>query len=387
MAIATAVFVADFLSGNALLLKGAKSSAIWSGEIHRLFTASLLHGGILHLLLNLYALFLFGRVGEELGGSRRLVLLFFGAGIIGFIASLLTRPDVLSVGASASIFGLMGYVLTYRLVYLPRRWLPLDGWLLQIIVLNVVLGFSIPGIDQAGHLGGLAGGIALGAVLGYRRNESPDPWTSVVVWQPRPARYGRRRAGVGLAFRSLAFAILLFTVWFGLAPLEWADVLGQRWPHVREVIQSRYARFFLPFRADRLGLYWIYPEDRNAQWQPLNEWARLRPEKPVALGAFWRWVPGESARQSRSGNAAPFAVDAVWLHRQRGGQWLEVSVQRITPTKPDEDPYRVFLHAWAGPFTGRERVGEWLFELRVGEMVIGKAQGWLIGDDLGNMTN
>jgi membrane associated rhomboid family serine protease len=154
-----------------LVLAGASlSGAVDAGEYWRLATAMFLHAGWFHLTLNTFMLWFLGRFAEQLLGSVRFFIVYFTAGVVGNTASHLFREYPVSVGASSSIFGLLGAALMVLL--LSRGRLP-ESWRRSVVfVLLLVIGLSfLPGlvdvkqIDNYAHLGGLAGGVVVGFVL------------------------------------------------------------------------------------------------------------------------------------------------------------------------------------------------------------------------------
>ena len=143
--------------------------AVGAGDLWRLVSATFLHGGLLHLALNVYALFAFGRFVERLYGSTRFFVLYMASGVTGFVASFVFGRAPLSVGASGGIFGMLGAAIAILLVR-RARW-P-EGWRRGMLMnfallaaINVAIGFTMPIIDNAAHLGGLATGVALGVLL------------------------------------------------------------------------------------------------------------------------------------------------------------------------------------------------------------------------------
>ncbi len=138
------------------------------GEYWRLVMPMFLHIGLLHLLVNAYALFLLGRILEQVYGYGRFALIYVGAGIGGSFLSMMLSNSV-AAGASGAIFGIAGAMLVtgfLRRECVPRRWGRAFGiGILPFIVLNLIFGFSIPGIDNWGHLGGLAGGMLMAALI------------------------------------------------------------------------------------------------------------------------------------------------------------------------------------------------------------------------------
>jgi len=147
-----------------LTYMGAKdNAAILQGQYWRLFTPMFLHGGVLHIALNSYFLYLIGPQVERSFGHWRFLAIYFLSGVAGVVASLAARPDVLSIGASGALFGLVGALipLLYRnrsvLANTQRR----IASVLQVIVINLVIGLTVQNIDNWGHIGGLLGGLTL----------------------------------------------------------------------------------------------------------------------------------------------------------------------------------------------------------------------------------
>lgn len=121
------------------------------GEYYRLLTAAFLHGGMFHLLLNMYALFLFGPALERAFGRTRFTILYLISALGGTAASYaFSNPIDSSLGASGAVFGLMGALLVVgrRLGTDPRA-------VLLLLSINLLAGFFIPRIDWRAHLGGL----------------------------------------------------------------------------------------------------------------------------------------------------------------------------------------------------------------------------------------
>jgi rhomboid protease GluP len=158
------------------------------GEYWRLLSAMFLHGDgtirgdLLHLGLNLYALWQLGRLYEMMFGTRRFVFIYFATGLFASVTTLVHRAGP-SVGASGAIFGILGAFI-FSIRRSPRfrheRWA--RGIVQQLvfwIVANIVIGFTIPQIDMAAHLGGLAAGLLLGATLPQK--EPPVPPSQAVI--------------------------------------------------------------------------------------------------------------------------------------------------------------------------------------------------------------
>ncbi len=138
-------------------------------EVWRLASSMFVHGGIIHLGFNMYALYLAGRLVERVYGHLGYALLYLLAGIAGSTASAFVSPLVPSVGASGAVFGVFGALLAFlirrRSLLRPEVVRPMRRSVATVVLLNVVLGFTVPGIDNAAHLGGLAAGFLAGLVL------------------------------------------------------------------------------------------------------------------------------------------------------------------------------------------------------------------------------
>jgi rhomboid protease GluP len=142
---------------------GAKiNAAIRAGQLWRLITPILLHGSILHIGFNMYALFIFGTGLERRFGHARFLILYLVAGFSGNVLSFLLSNG-LSVGASTSIFGLIaaeGVFLYQNRKLFGKESKQAIGNVVSVAVINLVIGFSSGGlIDNWGHIGGLLGGL------------------------------------------------------------------------------------------------------------------------------------------------------------------------------------------------------------------------------------
>jgi rhomboid protease GluP len=149
----------------------------------RLISAIFIHIGVVHLLLNNYALWIIGREIEQIYGSARFVVLYLVTGVIGSLASYIFSPAP-SAGASGAIFGLFGVMATFAFKY--RKEIPqtlsreIRRRVLPVIAINLVFGFSVKIVDNYAHIGGLLGGIALALAIPYMR---PDEKRAPLVWR------------------------------------------------------------------------------------------------------------------------------------------------------------------------------------------------------------
>lgn len=164
--------VTAYLSGNivnsninVLIFLGAKvNELITRGEYYRFITCMFLHGGIIHLALNMYALNSLGPLIESVYGKRKYIILYFLSGIISSVFSYIFSTGV-SIGASGAIFGLFGGALVFAVKMKNSVGKGFVTNILSVIAINLFIGFSIPNVDNFGHLGGLIGGILASLLL------------------------------------------------------------------------------------------------------------------------------------------------------------------------------------------------------------------------------
>jgi membrane associated rhomboid family serine protease len=206
--------------GNLLALD---KHGVQDGEYWRLFTVTLVHGGLLHLLFNMYALYIVGPIVEALYGRFLFLAFYLLAAAGGSIASYLAF-EVPSVGASGAIFGLFGLLFVCTYVYKPMVGQQARALTMQIgilIVINLVIGFGIGGlasIDNAAHVGGLLAGAWLGLVVAPRGAQ-----TLRSLWQQVPdkaVRFRDRYAG-WIAVGGIAALIVVLIVLLQVTPF-WA---------------------------------------------------------------------------------------------------------------------------------------------------------------------
>jgi rhomboid protease GluP len=164
-------------TSDQLLSWGANDAAlvVLGHEYWRLAASVFLHGGLLHLAVNMWCLANIGPLVERLYGNLGYAAVYLAAGVGGAVASMATPPDRVSVGASGAIFGVIGALLAF--LVLRRRSVPssvlgkLRSSAVSFVVFNTLFGAVVPMIDQSAHMGGLATGFLVGLIL------SP-PWPS-----------------------------------------------------------------------------------------------------------------------------------------------------------------------------------------------------------------
>ena len=156
------VYVFQFLLGDVLIANFALfAPSVTNGQWWLLITAGFLHGSIIHLLFNVYILWVLGSQLENIVGKTKFIIIYFGSLLGGSLVSYLFSPfGSYSIGASGAIFGLMGAMLVVG----RKRNLDISQ-ITTLVVINVVIGFVLSGIDWRAHLGGLAAGAFITWVL------------------------------------------------------------------------------------------------------------------------------------------------------------------------------------------------------------------------------
>ena len=146
--------------------------AIREGEYYRLLTGIFLHGGLVHLLFNCYALFVIGSQVENFLGRFKFLVIYLVAGISGALFSMIFGGNYASIGASGAIFGLMGALVYFGYHYRVYLGNVVKSQIIPLIILNLILGFCMTGIDNFAHVGGLIGGTLMSIALGVKDKSS-----------------------------------------------------------------------------------------------------------------------------------------------------------------------------------------------------------------------
>lgn len=178
IAVNVLVWLANVAAGMSPLSPRAQELLAWGANFlpltiqqpWRLLAATVLHGGLVHLGFNMWALWNTGRVAERFYGNLQLLLIYLVSGVCGSVASLFfaARAGV-SVGASGAIFGVVGCLLAA--LFTKAHQLPtalvasMRPSMLMFVGYSLVMGFAAGFIDNAAHVGGLAAGFLMGTVM------------------------------------------------------------------------------------------------------------------------------------------------------------------------------------------------------------------------------
>lgn len=187
-----------------LILFGAKDPALLvQGELWRYLTPIFVHIGVIHFAFNSMAMYYVGYQIERVVGAAWFLTIYALSGIAGNVASSVFSV-ALSAGASSSLFGLLGIGFTLersmsrRIEEVTGR-KPRRSVYTGMVVVNLIFGLVIPGIDNAAHVGGLLAGSLL----------------TLIMMQVRPNRIQPRRLGVGIALSVAFLAIVTYGGYLG----------------------------------------------------------------------------------------------------------------------------------------------------------------------------
>ncbi|MBK9180591.1 MAG: rhomboid family intramembrane serine protease [Acidimicrobiales bacterium] len=142
------------------------------GEWWRIVTSGFLHAGLIHLALNMLALWWLGSMLEPRLGTARFVAVYGVSLVAGSLGALIIDPLALTVGASGAVYGLLGAAI----VLSRRAGIPLNqNGLVTLLVLNLLFTLAVPGISVGGHVGGVIGGALAGALLVGEQGRPREP--------------------------------------------------------------------------------------------------------------------------------------------------------------------------------------------------------------------
>lgn len=161
-------------SHNMSIYFGANSLAIFQNhEYWRLISSMFAHANLLHLVVNMYSLHIIGSQIESYMGRTRFLFIYLFSGMLGSLLSVAMNDlNIISVGASGAIFGLMGSLLYFGYHYRVYLSNALKSQIIPLIMINLLFGFMIEGIDNFAHIGGLIGGVSSAMAVGIQHKTS-----------------------------------------------------------------------------------------------------------------------------------------------------------------------------------------------------------------------
>ena len=183
LSILALVYLFGFLSGeNTIIVDlGVERDLVRSGEIYRLLTGAFVHVDLMHLLCNCYALYVVGNMVEGYFGKKKYIIIYLISAITGSLLSI-AMTTTFSIGASGAIFGLLGALLYFGYHYRVYFGSVILAKIIPVIILNLGIGFMIPGIDNFAHIGGLIGGFLISKALGINsKDKTSDKVNGIIM--------------------------------------------------------------------------------------------------------------------------------------------------------------------------------------------------------------
>ena len=146
--------------------------AVRAGQYYRLITGTFIHANIFHLFFNCYALAILGSQLESFLGKPKYLVVYLFSAVIGSLFSVTFAGNYYSIGASGAIFGLMGSLVYFGYHYRVYLGNVIKSQIIPLILMNLGIGFLVPGIDNSAHIGGLLGGALITVALGVKNKSS-----------------------------------------------------------------------------------------------------------------------------------------------------------------------------------------------------------------------
>ena len=191
--IVTIFLIIQITDKNLVILKyGLQRDLVKMGEVYRLITGAFIHVDITHIIANAYSLFITGKLVESYFGKKKFTIIYFFSAITASLLSI-CMSESFSIGASGAIFGLLGSLLYFGFHYRVYFGNVLIRQIVPIIILNLGIGFIVPGIDNFAHIGGLIGGYLISRGMGVNSKDKKSDKIN----------------GLVLSFIYLAFLIIL----------------------------------------------------------------------------------------------------------------------------------------------------------------------------------
>ena len=183
LGIITIVFLYGYILDQNLLIYnfGLQKDLVRLGEVYRLLTGAFIHVDIIHFLTNAYSLYIIGSMAESYYGKKKFTLIYLLSIISASLLSI-SMNDSFSIGASGGIFGLLGCLLYFGYHYRVYFGNVLIRRIVPVIILNLFIGFTIPGIDNFAHIGGLVGGFLISKALGVNsKDKKSDKINGIIL--------------------------------------------------------------------------------------------------------------------------------------------------------------------------------------------------------------
>ncbi len=143
-----------------------QTNAVLNGEVWRLFTSMFVHANVLHIFGNMFFLLIFGLRAEDMFDLKEYLFIYFVSGLTGGVLTLIVWPDIISVGASGAIFGILGATMIYARRSIGQSIITALAYAFFLFIINIG-----PDVNFIDHLGGLLVGLSTGYLLAATRKQ------------------------------------------------------------------------------------------------------------------------------------------------------------------------------------------------------------------------
>lgn len=330
------VFVAMVLRGVSFTNPSVEQILRWGANFGpytldhqwwRLLTCMFLHIGIIHLLLNMWALLNVGPLAEAVYGRLSFLLMYFVCGLAGSLASLLWNPTVTSAGASGAIFGIIGALIAtlyFDKVRIPRHVSrPILTSLVASAISVLAYGYFKPGIDNGAHIGGLVSGLILGTVIGHHLERTEQ------------ARRFQRIVFAISAMVLLATGFVLQRLAHYVVPLEKAESAlasgkpDAALPYADQAVREKPASTEVHFIRANVLARLNQPDQAETEFKHV---LGLQPKQARAWNALGRLY----VRQNRWPEASAAFTKATDLAPDDASSWYDLGLTLERSNRPDE---------------------------------------------------
>lgn len=173
------MFILEYIYPNIIEVLILNPDAVKTGEYYRLFTSLFLHGNIIHLLSNMYALYIIGNQIETFLGKWKYLVIYLFSGLTASLLSCIS--PFLSLGSSGAIFGLLGALLVFGYYYRLYFGNVILKETIPVVIVNLLIGFSFTNINNAAHIGGLIGGTFITIALGVNHKQEKSQLINGII--------------------------------------------------------------------------------------------------------------------------------------------------------------------------------------------------------------
>lgn len=177
------IFIFQIILGNEFMITNFglhPEYVIKYNQYYRLITSMFLHGSIMHILFNMYSLYIIGPQVENFYGKNKYLFIYLLSGMFGALFSIIFTKTW-SVGASGAIFGLLGSIIYFGYYYRLYLGDVIKSQIIPVIIINLIIGFTSGNIDNAAHIGGLLGGICASMFVGIKNRNDKFSRTNELI--------------------------------------------------------------------------------------------------------------------------------------------------------------------------------------------------------------